>query len=123
MHRSWPDDLVSSCWKATRPVGPPRDGSDREEPKTMPSPRVTVIISTYNRSEVLRCAVASVMAQTMADVALLVCGDGCTDDSEQVVLGVKDPRVRWINLLVNTGHQSGPNNRGLQEAKGEFVAY
>ena len=91
--------------------------------KPMPSPRVTVIISTYNRSEVLRCAVASVLAQTMADFELLVVGDGCTDDSEQVVLGAKDPRVRWINLPVNTGHQSGPNNRGLQEAKGEFVAY
>jgi GT2 family glycosyltransferase len=54
---------------------------------------------------------------------LLVVGDGCTDDSEQVVVGIQDPRVRWINLPANTGHQSGPNNRGLQEANGEFIAY
>jgi GT2 family glycosyltransferase len=31
--------------------------------------------------------------------------------------------VRWINLPQNTGHQSGPNNRGLQEARGDFIAY
>jgi glycosyltransferase involved in cell wall biosynthesis len=89
----------------------------------MPSPRVSVIIATYNRSEVLRYAIASVLDQTMDDLELLVVGDGCTDDSEQVVAAIGDPRLRWINLPVNTGHQSGPNNRGLQEAKGEFVAY
>jgi glycosyltransferase involved in cell wall biosynthesis len=89
----------------------------------MLSPRVTVIISTYNWSTVLPYAIDSVLAQTMADFELLVVGDGCTDDSEQVVAGIKDPRVRWINLPANTGHQSGPNNRGLQEAKGEFIAY
>jgi glycosyltransferase involved in cell wall biosynthesis len=89
----------------------------------MPSPRVTVVISTYNRSDALRYAIDSVLAQTMADFELLVVGDGCTDGSERLVLGIKDPRVRWINLPGNTGHQSGPNNRGLQEARGEFIAY
>ena len=59
----------------------------------------------------------------MQDFELLVVGDGCTDDLEQVVVGIQDPRVRWINLPANTGHQSGPNNRGLQEANGEFIAY
>ena len=89
----------------------------------MSSPRVTVIISTYNWSTVLPYAIASVLAQTMPDLELLVIGDGCTDDSEQVVAGIKDQRVRWINLAVNTGHQAGPNNRGLEEAKGEYIAY
>ena len=89
----------------------------------MLSPRVTVIISTYNWSTVLPYAIESVLAQTMPDFELLVIGDGCTDDLEQVVAGIKDQRVRWINLAVNTGHQAGPNNRGLEEAKGEFIAY
>jgi glycosyltransferase involved in cell wall biosynthesis len=89
----------------------------------MPLPRVTVIIATYNWSTVLPYAIGSVLAQTMPDFELLVIGDGCTDDSEQVVAGIGDSRLRWINLPVNTGHQSGPNNRGLQEAKGEFIAY
>jgi len=89
----------------------------------MTSPRVSVIIATYNRSSVLRYAVASVLNQTMGDFELLVVGDGCTDDSEEVVAGMNDPRIRWINLPANTGHQSGPNSRGLKEARGEFVAY
>jgi glycosyltransferase involved in cell wall biosynthesis len=89
----------------------------------MPSPRVNVIIATYNWSTVLPYAISSVLQQTMDDFELLVIGDGCTDDTEQVVANFTDPRVRWINLPTNFGHQAGPNNRGLQEAKGEFVAY
>lgn len=88
-----------------------------------PSPRVSVIIATYNWSSVLPYAIHSVLAQTMPDFELLVIGDGCTDDTEQVVTTIPDSRIRWINLPSNTGHQSGPNNRGLQEARGEFIAY
>jgi glycosyltransferase involved in cell wall biosynthesis len=87
------------------------------------SPLVTVIIATYNWSAVLRYAIDSALRQTMDDFELLVIGDGCTDDSEKVVTSMADPRVRWINLPSNTGHQAGPNNRGLAEAKGEFIAY
>jgi glycosyltransferase involved in cell wall biosynthesis len=85
-------------------------------------PRVTVIIPTYNWSTVLPYSIGSVLAQTYADFELLVIGDGCTDDSEQVVRAIADPRVRWINIA-RTGHQSGPNNEGLRQARGEWIAY
>jgi glycosyltransferase involved in cell wall biosynthesis len=86
-------------------------------------PRVTVILPTYNWSGVLRYAIASVLRQTFTDFELLVIGDGCTDDSEQVTAQSGDARVRWINLPQNTGHQSGPNNEGLRQARGELIAY
>jgi glycosyltransferase involved in cell wall biosynthesis len=87
------------------------------------SPRVTVIIATYNWSSVLPYSIGSVLRQTMTDFEVLVVGDGCTDDSEQVVASIDDPRVRWINLPANTRHQSGPNNEGLRQARGELIAY
>jgi glycosyltransferase involved in cell wall biosynthesis len=64
-----------------------------------------------------------VLRQTFRDFELLVVGDGCTDDSADVVASIGDPRVRWINLPHNTRHQSGPNNAGLAEAQGEIVGY
>ena len=60
----------------------------------------------------------SVLAQSHADFEVLVVGDGCTDDSEAVVRGCGDTRVRWFNLPVNTGSQWAPNNHGLAEARG-----
>lgn len=87
------------------------------------SPRVSVIIATYNWSSVLRYSIGSALRQTFEDFELLVVGDGCTDDSESVVSANADSRVRWINLPANTKHQSEPNNEGLRQARGEVIAY
>ena len=87
------------------------------------APRVTVIIPTYNWSSVLPYSIGSVLRQSFTDFELLVVGDGCTDDSEQVVTAITDPRLRWINLPVNDGHQSAPNNEGLRQARGSIIAY
>jgi hypothetical protein len=87
------------------------------------APLVSVIVATYNRSSVLRHAVASVLGQTFTDFELLVVGDACSDDSEQVVAAFGDQRIRWHDLERNTGSQAGPNNRGLELARGRYVAY
>jgi len=95
-----------------------------DEPSaTAASPRVTVIIPTFNWSSVLPYSIGSVLRQSFTDFELLVVGDGCTDDSEQVVSSIPDPRLRWINLPVNHGHQSPPNNEGLRQARGSIIAY
>ncbi len=86
-------------------------------------PRVTVIVPTYNYSSVLPYSIGSALGQTFTDFELLVVGDGCTDDSEHVVMALGDPRVRWTNLPVNAGHQSVPNNEGLRLARGDIIAY
>lgn len=86
-------------------------------------PRVTVIVPTYNWSAVLPFSIGSARAQTFDDYELLVVGDGCTDDSAAVVAAIGDPRVRWVNLPSNSGHQSAANNEGLRLARGEIVAY
>jgi glycosyltransferase involved in cell wall biosynthesis len=86
------------------------------------SPRVTVVIATYDWSTVLPYSIGSVLGQSFADFELLVVGDGCTDDSEEVVRGIGDPRVQWIGIPRH-GHQSGPNNEGIRRARGEYIAY
>ncbi len=91
--------------------------------KTHHDPLVTVIIATYNWSSVLWFAVSSVLDQDYRNIELLVIGDGCTDDSGDVVGAFDDPRVRWINLERNHGSQSIPNNTGLSLATGYYVAY
>jgi glycosyltransferase involved in cell wall biosynthesis len=87
------------------------------------APLVSVIIPTYNYSSVLRCAIQSALGQSFRDFELLVIGDGCTDDSEAVTASFGDPRIHWHNLPTNSGHQSAPNNAGLELARGRYIAY
>jgi glycosyltransferase involved in cell wall biosynthesis len=87
------------------------------------APKVTAVIATFNWATVLPYSIGSVLDQTFTDFELLVIGDGCSDESEQVVTAIADPRVQWINLPVNTGHQSGPNNEALRRARGKIVAH
>ena len=86
-------------------------------------PRVTVVIATYNWATVLPYSIGSVLDQTFTDFEVFVVGDGCTDESGDVVTAVDDPRVHWRNLPSNVGHQSGPNNAGIREANGDVIAY
>lgn len=86
-------------------------------------PCVSVIIPTYNRSDTLRYAIASVLWQTFADFELLVIGDACTDDTAAVVASFGDARVRWRNLERNSGSQGTPNNAGIAMARGRYIAY
>jgi glycosyltransferase involved in cell wall biosynthesis len=90
---------------------------------TSAAPKVTIILPTYNWSAVLPFSIASALDQSFGDFELIVVGDGCTDDSAQVVEAVGDSRVQWVNLAANSGHQSGPNNEGLRRARGELIAY
>ncbi|HLQ19755.1 MAG TPA: glycosyltransferase family 2 protein, partial [Tabrizicola sp.] len=68
-------------------------------------------------------SIQSVLGQTLAEWELLVVGDGCTDETEAVVRGVGDSRVRWLNLADRVGSQSGPNNAGIAAARAPLIAY
>jgi glycosyltransferase involved in cell wall biosynthesis len=87
------------------------------------APAVSVVMATYNRSNILRYAIESVRWQTITDWELLVIGDACTDDTAAVVAAIGDPRVTFHNLPHNNGEQSAPNNEGLRRARGRCLAF
>lgn len=86
-------------------------------------PRVSIVTATYNRSNVLRHAVETVRWQTVTDWELLIVGDGCTDDTASAVASFGDGRIRFTNLARNHGEQSVPNNAGVAQATGEYLAF
>src|SRR6476469_9650326 len=86
-------------------------------------PAASIIIATYNRSYVLRHSIGSVLQSDLTDWELIVVGDGCTDDTEEVVRNFADPRIRFVNLPRNSGGQALPNNTGLGLARGRYVVF
>jgi len=89
--------------------------------------KFTVVIPSYlgpyrtaaaNRPEKLARAINSVLNQTFKDFEIIVVADGC----EQTMDIVKDLPVRSF-LIEKQKEWTGQRNKGLDEAKGEFIAY
>lgn len=67
------------------------------------TPRVTVLVPTYNRAEWVGGAIASVLAQTYRDFELVVSDNCSTDGTHAVVEGIDDPRLRYIRRETHIG--------------------
>lgn len=87
------------------------------------TPTVSVVIATYNRSQVLRHAIQSVRDSSLTDWELIVVGDACTDDTAECVASFGDRRIRFVNMPHRRGDQSGPNNHGVTLARGRYIAF
>lgn len=82
-------------------------------------PKVSVIIPTYNRCELLREALASVCAQTYQDFEVIVVDDGSNDDTAAVVQEFAGVRYVWQPRR----GVSAARNRGVTLSEGEWVAF
>lgn len=74
---------------------------------TASAPIVSVLISTFNRSRLLRRAINSVLMQDFGDFELVVIDDHSTDDTTEVVASIIDPRIRYIRNETNVGAKHG----------------
>ena len=87
-------------------------------------PSISVIVPVYQAEAFLNACVESVTAQTFSDWELLLIDDGCTDGSPALcdAWSAGDSRIRAIHKQQNAG-VSEARNTGLQEARGEFIAF
>ncbi len=88
--------------------------------RRLPAPRISVVIPTYNRARYVAEAVESVFAQTFKDYEVIVVDDGSTDNTKEVL----DPYMGRIRYVRQENRGVGAaRNRGISEARGEFVAF
>lgn len=71
------------------------------------APLVSVLITTYNRSSVLRRAINSVLMQDFRDFEIVIIDDCSSDDTTEVVASYGDPRIRYIRNEENVGSKLG----------------
>jgi len=86
------------------------------------NPTVSVIIPTYNRAHLVGRAIRSVLNQTYQDFEIIVVDDGSTDNTEEVVKGFNDDRIRYIWHDENRGGAAA-RNTGIKAAQGEYIAF
>lgn len=83
-------------------------------------PTVSVIIPGYNYGRFLGEAIDSVLAQTQPAFEIIVVDDGSTDETPEVARRYGD-RIRYHRR--ENGGVSRARNTGVQEARGEFIAF
>lgn len=83
---------------------------------------VSVVIPTWNRAHTIGAAIGSVLKQTHAVQEILVCDDGSTDSTREVVAAIGDDRIRFIDGP-RAGRPAVPRNRGIHAAQGEWIAF
>ncbi len=74
---------------------------------TAPPPLVSVLITTYNRSRLLKRAINSVLMQSFGDFEVVIVDDCSTDDTREVVASFQEPRIRYLRNETNVASKGG----------------
>jgi glycosyltransferase involved in cell wall biosynthesis len=85
------------------------------------TPLVSIIIPVFNSGEYLAETIESAMGQTWPNKEIIIVDDGSTDNSVSVAKEFNDPAIR-IFQQKNKG-ASTARNKGLAEAKGEYIQF
>jgi glycosyltransferase involved in cell wall biosynthesis len=87
------------------------------------TPRVSILLATYNRPQYVPAAIQSALEQTFRDFELLVICDSGSDGTGAVVepWAKKDARVKYFEIP-RMGRIAPVSNYGLEQAKGEYIA-
>lgn len=83
---------------------------------------VSIIIPTYNRADLIKETIKTVLNQSYQNFELLIVDDGSTDNTKEIVLSIKDDRINYI-WQENSKLPAVPRNTGLKLARGEYIAF
>ena len=82
---------------------------------------VSVIIPCYNRADIVRDTIDSILSQSYQNIEAIVIDDGSTDNTWGVISAYNDQRIRYFYQA--NGGLSAARNSGLEVARGEFIAF
>ena len=85
--------------------------------------KISVIIPVYNKADYVQECLNTVREQTLKEIEIICVNDGSTDNSAEIIeTNIKeDPRVVLINK--ENGGAASARNKGLENARGEFVIF
>jgi len=85
-------------------------------------PLVSIYMPTHNRGGLITRAIDSVLNQTYQNIELIICSDGSTDETVEILkeYSNKDLRVRYVINDIPRG-ACFSRNRCIELAKGEFI--
>ena len=86
------------------------------------SPKVSIIISTYNGGKHIAETIESVRSQTFENWELIIIDDGSDDDTCECIARIRDERIQFYEAG-RVGINGKIKNIGLDKARGELIAF
>ena len=86
----------------------------------MTTPKVSVVIPTYNRARYICRAINSVLSQTFTDYEIIIVDDGSTDNTKKILAQYGN---RIVYLAQSNQGISASRNRGIAVARGKYIAF
>lgn len=83
---------------------------------------VSVVLPTYNRGEMLKNTISSIVSQTYTNWELIIVDDASNDNTEEIVNDFNDSRIHYTRNQKNFGANYS-RNRGAALATGEYLAF
>jgi glycosyltransferase involved in cell wall biosynthesis len=85
------------------------------------SPKVSVVMASYNHADFVRQAVESALTQSFSDLEMVITDDGSPDRTADIIRSISDPRIDFLAFPENRGACDGINNAILR-SRGEYLA-
>lgn len=85
------------------------------------SPYFSIVVPTYNRAKLVAETISTILAQDFTDYEILVVDDGSTDNTEQVLSTIRDPRFQYHKKA--NGERGAARNYGAKLARGQYVNF
>jgi CDP-glycerol glycerophosphotransferase len=87
------------------------------------SPRISVVAAFFNNEDDLADCLDSIAAQTFTDIEVIMVDDGSTDGSADIARAKAAADPRFTLISPEHGGPGGARNRGVERARGEFLAF
>ena len=93
--------------------------------ETITAKKVTVIIPTYNRTNLLERAIKSVYEQTYRPIELIVMNNASTVDTDSIIGKFKNPTddLELIYIKRNTNNRDEARNEAIERASGDYICF
>lgn len=86
------------------------------------TPLFSIVIPTYNHGHLIGRCLDSIVGQIYSNWEAIVVNNFSQDNTIEVVKSYNDPRIRLVNFA-NNGVIGASRNRGIQEARGEWICF
>lgn len=86
------------------------------------TPLFSVVIPTYNRENIIKKAIDSVLSQSFQDFEIIIIDNGSTDNTKQFIKSYSHAKINYF-CQIGSGSPASPRNAGIRNSSAPWVCF